>query len=115
MTTIFGIKNCDTIKKTRRWLEANEVDYTFQDVREAPLTKAQVDDWIEQVGLDTLINKRGKTWRQLSVQDQERALQGQATSLILANPAMFKRPVVEIEGRIVVGFSEESFSALFLS
>lgn len=112
-TTIYGISNCDTVRKARKWLTEHEVDASFHDFRKQGLEASKVDDWCEQVGLDTLLNKRGTTWRGLS--DQQKALSDEAAlkALLLEYPALIKRPVLEHNNTVCVGFKAEQYAELF--
>jgi arsenate reductase len=105
MIVMYGIKNCDTIKKARKWLEDNDVQYNFHDFKKDGADEALVSKWIDRLGWEVLVNKRGTTWRQLpdsakaSVTDKPSAIK-----IILENPSVIKRPVVDIDGKLVVGF-----------
>ena len=109
---VYGIPNCDTIKKARKWLEAQGIDYTFHDYKKEGADPAKLEAWIAEKGVDVVLNKRGTTYRKLS--DAEKA-QGEDTSgavtLLEANPSMIKRPIVEHSGGILVGFKEEEWKA----
>ncbi|WP_258240491.1 arsenate reductase [Pseudidiomarina homiensis] len=104
--TIYGIPNCDTVRKARRFLEQHQVDYDFHDVREQPLPADTLNQWLQQVDRDTLVNKRSTSWRQLS--DKERALadDGVAIELLQRYPTLMKRPVLSVDEHIAVGFNE---------
>lgn len=106
---VYGIKNCDTVKKARRWLEQRDIAYQFHDVRQDGLSTELVERWLQSVSLDTLINKRGTTWRQLDTADKEDLAQTAAIALIIRQPTLIKRPVVETNGHCTVGFSESLF------
>ena len=114
-TVLFGIKNCDTVKKARKWLETNGIDYLFHDFRADGLSKDQLQCWIDTLGSDVLINTRSTTWKQLTSQDQNLALSKQASAVVLANPTLIKRPVLEHAGKTLVGFKPEDYAGLFLS
>lgn len=116
MLTLYGISNCDTVRKARKWLDAHQVDYRFHDFRKEGLTAADIERWQSTLGLEKLINKRGTTWRQLSETDRETA-QSQASELLLQYPALIKRPLLEgslPEGPFIceVGFNETLYSDL---
>ena len=114
MTTLYGIKNCDTVRKARKWLEAQGIDYTFHDVRADGLTKKAVTEWAKAVGWETLLNRRGTTWRQLSDSEKESATnQKAAIDLMLEHPALIKRPVLVHKKGIHVGFKPAEYEALF--
>lgn len=113
MIRVYGIKNCDTVKKAVSWLNEHNIEHAFFDVKTCGLTLKQIEAWRESLGADTLINKRSTTWKQLSPKDKERVLQPQGLAIVLANPTLIKRPLVEHDGGINVGFSEADYSALF--
>ena len=110
--TIYGIKNCDTVKKARKWLDANSVPYTFHDFRVDGIDKTLVNDFLKQIELETLINKRGTTWRNLAAEEKEIKNKTQAIALMIDNPAIIKRPVLDVNKTLTVGFSEESYKSI---
>ncbi len=112
MLTLYGIKNCDTVKKARRWLEDHGVEYQFHDFRQDGLDKAQLTGWLEQLGWEAILNKRSTTWRNLSDKDKAISTNQQAGKLLLANPTLIKRPVVEKNKTLLVGFKESEFKKL---
>lgn len=108
----YGIPNCDTVKKARKWLEAQGIDYTFHDYKKEGADAVKVERWIAEKGVDVVLNKRGTTFRKLS--DSERALADDAAgavTLLVANPSMIKRPVVEHDGGLLVGFKADEWEA----
>ncbi len=109
MYTLYGIKNCDTVKKARKWLESNDVNYQFHDFRVDGLTAEMIEQWFTTVGWEKLLNKRSTTWRQLDDAQKENINEQSAASLLLNNPTLIKRPVLDNEITILVGFSEESY------
>jgi len=113
MTTLYGIKNCDTVRKARKWLEAHGVDYNFHDLRSDGLEKKDLTAWEKAVGWEVLLNRRGTTWRQLPVADREGINKSKAIQLMLAHPAMIKRPVLVHNKGIHVGFKPGEYEALF--
>jgi arsenate reductase len=113
MTTLYGIKNCDTVRKARKWLEAHDVDHTFHDVRADGLTKKDITAWARAVGWETLLNRRGTTWRQLSDADKESISEKGAIDLMLAHPTLIKRPVLVHKKVTHVGFKPAEYEALF--
>jgi len=110
MLTLYGIKNCDTVKKARRWLEDHGVEYQFHDFRQDGLDKKQLSGWLEQLGCEAIVNKRSTTWRNLSDKDKAISTNQQASKLLLANPTLIKRPVVEKNKTLLVGFKEAEFN-----
>jgi arsenate reductase len=110
---VYGLKNCDTCKKARAWLDQRDIGHVFHDVREAPLDRKTVAAWIDELGSDTLINRRGTTWRQLSAADQAKAADAAgACDLILAHPALMKRPVFDLGRERLVGFGKPQQAVL---
>lgn len=112
-TILYGIKNCDSVKKARQWLEEKGVEYHFHDFRGDGLSKDQLQLWLGRVGSQTLINNRSTTWKQLTEQDQKLAMGDTASAVVLANPTLIKRPVLEHGDQILVGFSPEEYEKLF--
>src|SRR6218665_2689947 len=104
MTTIYGIKNCDTMKKARTWLEAHKVAHAFHDYKASGVDKATLEDWAEKVSWEILLNRAGTTFRKLPDADKDGLTQKKAIALMLAQPSMIKRPVLEHRGKITVGF-----------
>lgn len=111
--TIYGIKNCDTMKKARSWLDGHGVAYGFHDYRVDGLAPERLASWQAQLGWEELVNRSSATWRQLP-DDQKAGIDGErAAALMLANPTLIKRPVLEVDGRLSVGFKPESYGMLF--
>jgi Spx/MgsR family transcriptional regulator len=117
MTTLYGIKNCDTVRKARKWLELKDFDYSFHDFRIDGLDKKNLSVWVKVVGWEVLLNKRSTTWKQLSDKEKETVDEAKAIALMLANPTLIKRPVLVIKNRsgnkIHVGFKPAEYEALF--
>ena len=113
MTTLYGIKNCDTIKKARKWLETNDITYQFHDVRTDGVTAADIERWIRACGWETVLNKRGTTWRKLPETVQQANDESTVVELLLEHPAMIKRPVLETASTIEIGFKEARYRELF--
>ncbi|MBT3504902.1 MAG: ArsC family reductase [Piscirickettsiaceae bacterium] len=110
---LYGIKNCDTVKKARRWLEANDVAYTFHDFRADGLDQSRIETWLKKVSWEILLNKRGTTWRKLEDPRKEQLDEALAVELMLANPTLIKRPVMTRNDDCVVGFKEADYTAYF--
>ncbi|WP_239954253.1 ArsC family reductase [Pantoea sp. Z09] len=110
---MYGIKNCDTIKKARRFLEAADIDVEFHDYRASGLNDALLMQFIDQLGYQTLLNTRGTTWRKLPEAEREAVIDSSsASALMLAHPAVIKRPVLRApDGSLLVGFSEAAYQA----
>ncbi|MDP5291004.1 ArsC family reductase [Oceanimonas sp. CHS3-5] len=111
--TLYGIKNCDTVKKARKWLEQAGVDYRFVDHRADGLDPEQLAHWLEVLGWEQLLNKRGTTWRALSDDDKASLGPDTAAALLLAHPAMIKRPLLNLDGELHLGFKPELYASLF--
>lgn len=107
--TLYGIKNCDSVKKARTWLAKQDIDYHFHDFRTEGLEADQVQAWLNELGLD-LINKRSTSWKALSEQSREALFLDTAVELILAQPTLIKRPLLDTGKQRLVGFSETSFA-----
>jgi arsenate reductase (glutaredoxin) len=108
--TIYGIKNCDTMKKARAWLDKQGVKYAFHDYKTAGIERAKLDGWAKKAGWETLLNRAGTTFRKLSDKDKEGLTEKKAVALMLAQPSMIKRPVLDVGGgKILVGFSPELY------
>ncbi|MEW9798233.1 ArsC family reductase [Alteromonas sp. CYL-A6] len=112
-TTLYGIANCDTVKKAKKWLAANNINYVFHDFRKDGLDKAWLDAVAEQVDWSVLLNKRGTTFRQLPDEDKQDIDKDKALALMLAHPAMIKRPVLLHNDTCQVGFSEAVYQDVF--
>ncbi len=112
-TTLYGIKNCDTVKKARRWLEDAGVDYTFHDFRSDGLDAQQVRAWLESLGSAALVNKRSTTWKGLSDAQKQQAESGDVQDLLLEHPTLIKRPVLDTGTGIHVGFKADHYAELF--
>ena len=111
--TLFGIPNCDTVKKARRWLEQRHIAYEFQDLRKDGLTQAQVKAWTTQVEWEALLNKRGRTWRELSQPEQQVTTAAQAIALCCKHPTLIKRPVLVSGQGILIGFDPAAYARQF--
>jgi|SRR5688572_4761967 arsenate reductase len=113
MITLYGIKNCDTVKKARTWLEQNKVDYHFHDFRADGLTTAQVKTWITEIGLETLVNKRSTTWKELDEATKTNFSEANAATLISENPTLIKRPLLDTGKQKCVGFKDTEYTTIF--
>ena len=111
MLTLYGIPNCDTVKKARVWLDKHKVEYAFHDYKKAGVDKSMLEGWVKQAGWETLLNRAGTTFKKLPGADKENLTGKKAIALMLAQPSMIKRPVLERHGRIVVGFAPETYAA----
>lgn len=110
--TIYGIKNCDTMKKARAWLEAHGVAYAFHDYKTAGIDAALLERWSKKVGWETLLNRAGTTFRKLPDKDKAGLTEGKAMTLMLDQPSMIKRPVLDLGGgKLLVGFKPEIYAS----
>ncbi len=113
MTTLYGIKNCDTVKKARKWLDAAGIDYRFHDFRTDGLKLEQLIAWNQAVGWETLLNRRGTTWRQLPEAVKENIDDNNVLDLLMEHPTLIKRPVLELNEDVRIGFKETDYMELF--
>ena len=111
--TIYGIKNCDTMKKARAWLDGHDVAYAFHDYKAEGIDKAKLEKWSDTVGWEVLLNKAGTTFRGLSDADKAGIDRKKAIRLMAAQPTLIKRPVLETSGKTLVGFKPEVYEAAF--
>ncbi|WP_025035783.1 ArsC family reductase [Bradyrhizobium sp. DOA9] len=109
-TIIYGIKNCDTMKKARAWLDAHGVAYAFHDYKAAGVEKDRLERWSGKVGWETLLNRAGTTFKKLPDSDKESLTEKKALALMLAQPSMIKRPVLEIGSKLLVGFKPDIYA-----
>lgn len=113
MTVLYGIKNCDTVKKARQWLESQQIPYQFHDVRDDGLSLPQVSAWLQELGWETLVNKRSTTWKALDETTRASLDNDTAAGVVLANPTLIKRPLLDHAGRRHCGFKAAEYAQLF--
>ena len=111
--TIYGIKNCDTMKKARAWLDERGVPYYFHDYKVAGIDSTTLENWCRQVGWEVLLNRAGTTFRALPDKDKQHIDEARAIELMVENPSMIKRPVVDHDGALIVGFKPERYEVAF--
>ena len=111
--TLYGIANCDTIKKAKTWLQDHEIDFEFHDYRKQGLEPELLQTWVRDLGWEALVNRRGTTWRQLTPEVKNSIDTDSAIEIMLANPAIIKRPLLAINDRRYLGFSDEQYSQIF--
>ena len=109
-TIIYGIKNCDTMKKARGWLDSRGIGYDFHDYKTAGIAKEKLAAWSDKVGWETLLNRAGTTFRKLPDADKQGLNERKAIALMLAQPSMIKRPVLEAGGKLLVGFRPDLYA-----
>ncbi len=111
-TTIYGIKNCDTMKKARAWLDKHGVAYSFHDYKAEGIDKERLARWSKVAGWETLLNRAGTTFRKLPEADKANLTEKKAMALMLAQPSMIKRPVLEVGSKLLVGFKPDNYAAV---
>ena len=113
MIAIYGIPNCDTMKKARAWLDQHGVGYSFHDFKKEGLEAALLDGWLAQVGWETLLNRRGMMWRKLDDAIKENIDADSARQVMLETPSIIKRPVLVKDGKVFVGFNDANYKEIF--
>jgi arsenate reductase len=111
---LYGIKNCDTMKKAWTWLDDHGVAYDFHDYKKAGIDRATLEGWVRQLGWETLLNRSGTTFKKLPDADKQGLTEAKAVELMLAQPSMIKRPVLHANGQLYVGFKPETYAELAL-
>ncbi|UPQ87273.1 ArsC family reductase [Vibrio sinaloensis] len=111
--TMYGIANCDTIKKAKKWLEAEGVEYQFHDYRKQGIDTALVKQFCQQLGWENVLNKRGTTYRQLSAEQKEALNETNAIALLVEQPAMIKRPILVVGDDYHIGFKADQYATIF--
>jgi arsenate reductase len=111
--TIYGIKNCDTMKKARTWLEDHGVAYAFHDYKAKGIDKASLERWSKEVGWEILLNRAGTTFRKLPDAQRENVTEKKAIALMLEQPSMIKRPVLDVGGKLLIGFKPDVYARQF--
>jgi arsenate reductase len=112
--TIYGIKNCDTMKKARAWLDKQGVAYAFHDYKSKGIAREKLERWANKAGWETLLNRAGTTFKKLPDKDKANVTETKAIALMLAQPSMIKRPVLELGGgKLLVGFKPDEYAAAF--
>ncbi|MDO7841133.1 ArsC family reductase [Sphingomonas immobilis] len=111
MTTIYGIKNCDTMKKARTWLDAQGVAYDFHDYKAVGIDRASLERWVDKLGWETVLNRDGTTFRALPDADKVDLTPAKAIDLMLAQPSMIKRPILENGSVLLAGFKPDTYLA----
>jgi arsenate reductase len=109
--TIYGIRNCDTMKKARAWLDKRGVDYAFHDYKTRGIDRAKLETWVKKIGWETLVNRAGLTFKKLPDKDRQGLNEKKAIALMHRHPSMIKRPVLELGGgKLLVGFRPEDYA-----
>ncbi len=112
-TTLYGISNCDTVKKARKWLDEHNIDFQFHDFRKSGLTQDQVELWLTKINWESLLNKRGTTWRQLPEHIKNDVSAATIAPLMVAHPTLIKRPVLTVQSSLHIGFKAQEYEKLF--
>src|SRR6476661_429873 len=113
MVTIYGIKNCDTMKKARAALDKRKLGYSFHDYKTQGIAREKLEGWAKKVGWEVLLNRAGTTFKKLPDADKQGLTEKKAIALMLAQPSMIKRPVLEAKGKLTIGFKPEDYKKLF--
>jgi len=113
MTILYGISNCDSVRKARKWLAAHQIEYQFHDVRKDGLDSTQLKNWERETGWETLLNRRGTTWRKLDENTKASINKNSAIQLMLQEPTLIKRPILYHKNNITVGFNESTYNSIF--
>lgn len=112
MYKVYGIANCDTMKKAMTWLKENDIPFEFHDYKKKGIDKEKVQEWLTQKPWDVLINRAGTTWKKLS--EEEKATDAEtATELMLSKPSMIKRPIIEGDNIVMMGFNSDNYQEVF--
>jgi arsenate reductase (glutaredoxin) len=112
-TIIYGIPNCDTTKKAMTWLQKNNIAFSFHDYKLQGISKEKLNEWCAIKGWEVIFNKRSTTWRELPVAEQQKVTgQAEAVIIMLTNNSIIKRPIIENDGKLIVGFNEAEYKGL---
>jgi arsenate reductase len=112
--TVFGIYNCDTVKKARKWLDAQSVSYDFHDYKKKGIDEDTLNSWCKELGWEALVNRRGTTWRKLDDAQKADLNQASAVKLMQENTSLIKRPVVQVKNKLILGFNAEQYETTLL-
>ncbi len=111
MITLYGIPNCDSIKKARKWLKDNNIDYTFHDYKKSGVPQKELQTWVKKLGWEILLNKRGTTWRKLDDSIKNSVDQNSAITIMLENPSIIKRPILTKKTLTIIGFKSDDYES----
>lgn len=109
---LYGIPNCDTVRKARKFLETNTIQYTFHDLRKEGLALSTIQHWLESQPIELLVNKRSTGWRQISDEQKAQLMSGADLSILSEQPTLIKRPILEMDSQLLVGFKTSEYEAL---
>jgi arsenate reductase len=110
---LYGISNCDTVKKAKKWLETHNIDYKFHDFRKDGLDNKIINDWLKTIAWDKILNKRSTSWRNLDASVQQTINENNVVQLLVENPTLIKRPVMHVNGIITIGFNADTYRGIF--
>lgn len=111
---VYGIPNCNTVKKATEWLKTHENSFEFHDYKKKGVSAEKLKEWSEEVGWEKLLNKKGTTWRTLPVEEQQKVIdEKSAIELMITKPSVIKRPVIETGEKLIIGFDEEEYANRF--
>jgi len=113
LPTLYGIPNCDSVRKARSWLAAHQIDYRFVDFKDAPPKITTLNHWLEALGATQLVNRRSATYRQLNQANKNALEAGDVAAILAAHPTLMKRPVLDWDGAVSVGFSADGYARRF--
>lgn len=113
MITLYGIPNCDTMKKARTWLDKHNIEYAFHDYKKQGVPAEELKKWVAQLGWETVLNRKGTTWRKLDQATRDNINQSSAIKLMIENPSTIKRPILNADGKLLAGFSDENYRKFF--
>jgi len=111
--TVYGISNCDTIKKARNWLDKEGIEFSFHDYRKHGLEASQLESWVDSLGWENLLNRRGTTWRKLPEDVKDSIDRDSAIAIMLENPSIIKRPLLIKRKEMFLGFSDSDYQEIF--
>lgn len=113
LVRLYGLKNCDSVKKAQKWLQANDIEFQFHDYRKDGLSKQWLNSALTQLGWELVLNKRGTTYRQLEDSIKENVSADNVAELLIEYPAMIKRPILEFSGQLFIGFKPDQYQQIF--
>jgi arsenate reductase (glutaredoxin) len=113
VTAIYGIKNCDTMRKAFTWLDGHKIEYSFHDYKKEGIDRTRLEKWVKAAGWEVLLNRAGTTFKKLPDKDKEGITEKKAIALMVSEPSMIKRPVIEKGAKLLVGFKPEDYAKAF--
>lgn len=113
MNKLFGISNCDTVRKAKKWLEANQIDFEYIDFRKNQFSKEHIEDWLKKVNFEDIVNQRSQAWKALTDAQKHDLIENKQLALLLETPTLIKRPVLQTSETVLFGFKEAQYQAQF--